>query len=414
MSQLHAVRQLITDACREMGLDQTLAERLADCKERIRLRFSPKLSSGRVENIIAYVVRHSTTLGAAKGGIRMAPGVDEDQICALAMEMTLKTALAGVPFGGGKSGIRMDPHKLSPDDKELVIREFTRAARRHIGPEIYVPAPDMGTSEVEMGYIKDTISYSEGCATTRGCYVTGKPLVLGGIPGRREATGYGVVLTIKAAAEKIGLELPKARIVVQGMGNVGGVAARLAVAEGCTLVAAADQFGAVAHPDGLDVDALLAHIRQTGSVKSFPGGQSLNPEQIYDIPCEIFVPAAIGGVLTAERAGRLKARIVAEGANGPTLLEADQILEERGLLVIPDILCNSGGVYVSYLEYTQETQHEQYTLETVNARLERQMLGKFEQVWQRAAESGRSMRSEAVRMAIDRLHQGVVSRGVMS
>jgi len=414
MSYLSSVCQLIESAGLELGIEPSLIARLTDCKERIRVRFSPRLSNRRVENIIAYVVRHSTTLGPAKGGIRMSAEVDEDQICALAMEMTLKTALIGVPFGGGKSGIRLDPLTLSHDDKERVIREFTRAIHRHIGPEIYVPAPDMGTGEAEMGWIKDTISYGEGGATTRGCYVTGKPLILGGIPGRREATGRGVVLTMKAAAERIGLELPKAQVIIQGLGNVGGVAARLAAAEGCTVVAVSDQFGAIQHPEGLDVAALLQHVKEQGGVTGFPGGRAIDPERIYDLPCQIFVPAAIGGVLNADRARRLRTRMVAEGANGPTLPEADPILEDRGILVIPDILCNAGGVFVSYLEYTQETQHEQYTLEEVNRRLDRQMLTKFEEVWNSSAQAGQTLRRTAIKMAIGRLYEGIISRGLLA
>lgn len=414
MSHLWAVRQSIVSASEELGIGRSMIDRLTDCKERIRVRFSPKLSDGHAHNVIAWVVRHSTTLGPAKGGIRMAPDVDEDTVAALAMEMTLKTALIGVPFGGGKSGIQLDPQSLTPEDKEHVIREFTRAMRRHIGPELYVPAPDMGTGATEMGWIWDTIGYSEGAAVTRGCYVTGKPLVLGGIPGRREATGRGVALTVREAATRLGLELGKCRFVVQGLGNVGSVTARILCEMGCTLVAAADHTGDVANPEGLDVNTLLRHVEQHGSLTDFGGGRSLAPEALYDVPCEIFVPAAIGGVLTGERAARLSARIVAEGANGPTLPDADSVFESRGIVVLPDILCNAGGVFVSYLEYTQETQHEQYTLEAVNDRLERGLLRKLDEVWTGAAQGGRSLRRQAVFMAIDRLQQGILSRGLMS
>ena len=415
MANLQAIRQLIITTCERLGMDASLVARLSDCKEVIRLRFSPMLhGSKRNPSINAFIVRHSLILGPAKGGIRMAADVDEAMVSALAMEMTLKCALIGVPFGGGKSGIRLDPLSLSCEDKEVVIREFTRSARRHIGPEIYVPAPDMGTSEVEMGWIKDTISYGEGFATTRGCYVTGKPLILGGISGRRDATGRGVVLTLKAAADRIGLPLRGARVVVQGLGNVGGTAARLASAEGAVIVAAADQFGAVAHPDGLDIEALLAHVGAGGSVRGFSGGRPIDGESLFDVDCDIFVPAAVGGVLTGERARRLRARLVAEGANGPTLPEGNDVLDARGITVVPDILCNAGGVFVSYLEYTQETQHEQYTLAAVNERLGRAMQDKFDMVWDVAVKEGITLRQAAVRLAIERLHEGLLSRGLLS
>jgi glutamate dehydrogenase/leucine dehydrogenase len=411
---LDSVHRSIRAAAARMGLDPVFAERMTDTKERIRLRFSPKLSDGKVHNIVAHIVLHSTTLGPAKGGIRMAADVNEDQVAALATEMTLKTSLIGVPFGGGKSGIAVDPRGLHSDDKEAIVREFTRAACRHIGPEIYVPAPDMGTSEVEMGYIKDCISHGDGFATTRGCYVTGKPVVLGGIPGRREATGYGVLLVIRAAAGDAGLNLLGARMAIQGFGNVGAVVAQCASREGIKVVAVSDAGGAVANPKGLEVAALASHARVAGTVAGFAGGMPLDPGSIYGVDCEILVPAALGGVLTAERAAAVKARIVAEAANGPTLAEADELLHRRGVVVLPDILCNAGGVFVSYLEYTQETQREQWTLEEVNARLEKRMSGRYAEVARRAEETGLSLRAAAVELSLARLHEGHVSRGVLA
>jgi glutamate dehydrogenase (NAD(P)+) len=411
---LASLHSTIRASAERMGLDSVFVERLTDCKEQIRLRFSPKLSDGQTRNIIAHVVRHSTTLGPAKGGIRMASDVNDEQVAALATDMTLKTALIGVPFGGGKSGIAIDPEQMRGDDKEIVIREFTRSARRHIGPEIYVPAPDMGTSEVEMGYIKDCIMHAEGYATTRGCYVTGKPVVLGGIPGRRDATGNGVMLTICAAAEKVGLEMSSARLAIQGFGNVGSVVARGAAREGATVVAVSDLRGAVHHPDGLDVEALWTHARATGSVRDFSGGVPIAPDEIFGIDCDVFVPAAVGGVLNRERAALVRARIVAEAANGPTLTEADEVLRERDVLTLPDILCNAGGVFVSYLEYTQETQHEQWTLEEVGGRLERRMGEKFQEVWRHSVDERITLRSAAIEMAIARLHEGHISRGALA
>lgn len=397
-----------------MGLDPVFVERMTDAKERIRLRFSPKLSDGMAHNIIGYIVLHSMTLGPAKGGIRMAGDVNEDQIAALATEMTLKTSLIGVPFGGGKSGIAMNPHLLQKDDKEAVIREFTRAACRHIGPEIYIPAPDMGTSEIEMGHIKDCISHGDGFATTRGCYVTGKPVVLGGIPGRREATGYGVMLVIRAAAEPIGLNLGKSRMVIQGFGNVGSVVAQCALEQGVTITAISDASGATWNPDGLDIPALSRHAKQAGTVAGFEGGKPIDPDSIYGIECDIFVPAATGGVINSGRAAVVKAKIVAEAANGPTLSDADDLFQARGIVVLPDILCNAGGVFVSYLEYTQETQRGQWTLDEVNHRLETRMTAKFGEVMRHSVNQGLPLRAAAVEMALAHLYEGYVSRGLLA
>jgi glutamate dehydrogenase (NAD(P)+) len=411
---LEAITGLIASAGERLNVPESIIRRMCDCKERIRVRFSPKLSSGEVRNLMAWVVRHSDTLGPSKGGIRMSAQADEGQVMALAAEMTLKTALIGVPFGGGKTGICIDPAELSPADKEIVIREFTRACRRHIGPEIYIPAPDMGTSEQEMGYLKDCISHSEGNATTRGCYVTGKPVILGGIPGRREATGCGVVLTLKRAAEHLGLPLCGARVVVQGFGNVGSVAADYAARQGCLLVAISDRYGAVRNPSGLDLKRLTEHATRSGSVWGFNGGEPFDADAIYEEACEVFIPAASGGMITAARAAALQARIVAEGANGPTLPEADEVFARRGVLVIPDILCNAGGVFVSYLEYMQETQREQWSEREVHERLETHLGQRFEEVWTYAETQQISLRQAAIELAVQRLYDGILSRGLYS
>ena len=383
-------------------------------KECIRLRLSPQLRDGQIHNITAYVVRHSDILGPSKGGIRMSSLVDEDMVRSLAMEMTLKTALIDVPFGGGKSGICIDPTDLHPDDKETIIRSFINHALRHIGPEVYVPAPDMGTGEREMGFIKDSIAYGEGHATTRGCYVTGKPLILGGIPGRREATGYGVVITLKMLAERRGLDLARSRVVIQGFGNVGSVAAQKLAELGTTVLAVSDVRGAIYRPGGIDIKALSRFVDQTGTVVGFPDAKIIKSDSFYNLECDLFMPAAIGGVLDRERASRIRARIIAEAANGPTTPEGDRVLAERGIDVIPDILCNAGGVFVSYLEYTQETQRDQWTLDDVNKRLERRMSSRFDAVWDLAEQDGTTPRTAAIKLSLERLMAGMRSRGYLS
>jgi len=408
-----SVHRAVEVAAARIGLPGEEVRRFLEPKEVIRLRLSPKLTDGHVDHVPVWIVRHSDTLGPSKGGIRMAANVDESMICTLALEMTLKTALIGVPFGGGKSGIRLDPRRLSDDDRERVIRSFANLARRHIGPELYIPAPDMGTSQRDMGYLKDSIAYGEGHATTRGCFVTGKPVVLGGIPGRGEATGAGVVTTLEAAAQRINLPMKGMRAVVQGMGNVGSVVAAELAQRGVILVGLGDVSGAIADPDGLDLAAVIDHLKHTGTLAGCTVGRPIPADDLLALDCDAVIPAAVGGVIDACLAGRLTARIVAEAANGPTLHEADAVLAQRGIVVLPDILCNAGGVFVSYLEYTQETQRDQWTAGEVRQRLRQRMLDCFDTVWA-AADNPHCLREAAMVLALNKLHEGLLSRGLLS
>jgi glutamate dehydrogenase/leucine dehydrogenase len=398
-------------AARRLGLSRDVQRRLAQPKEQITLQLHPVLPGGKRLDCTAYLVRHSDILGPAKGGIRLDAGVDMDSVTGLAMEMTWKTALAGLPFGGGKSGIVCDPSGLNAEGKEVLIRAFARAARRHIGPEVYVPAPDMGTAEAEMGYIRDCVSHSEGTAITRGCFVTGKPVVLGGIAGRREATGRGVVITLEQACCHLGLALEGLRIAVQGFGNVGAVAAGELHERGARLVAVADATGALFHADGLDAPALRAHTQTTGGVAGFPGAEALDPARFFQTECDVLIPAAAGSQIHAGNAGDIKARIIAEGANGPVTPEADDILRSAGRFVIPDILCNTGGVFVSYLEYTQETQRDQMTAAEVNMRLDERLASVFAEVLARSLEQSVPLRAAAMDLAVLRVLEGLRARG---
>jgi len=395
----------------EREFPSDLLEKIRAPRERSELLLTPEFSDGRRHSIRAFIVHHNRALGPCKGGIRMTPSVTLDEVTALAMEMTWKCALIGVPFGGGKSGIVADPERLSAHDKETLIRSFTRNAIRHIHPLVYVPAPDMGTNERDMGHIKDAISYSFGQATTHGCYVTGKPVILGGIPGRREATGRGVAMTTAAAMKRLGLELSGARVVVQGFGNVGAVAARALVELGARIVGVGDIHGAVYNPDGLDLVMLAEHVRQCGTVAGFAGGRRVPSAKLLTLPCEVLVPAATGNQITKDNAGQIQARVIAEGANGPTTPEADRILNKRGVFVIPDILCNAGGVFVSYLEYTQETQQEQMTEQEVRMRLEQRMQERFARVCETAEERKLPMRQAAMLVAVRRVVEAVVAHG---
>ena len=400
-------------AVERLKLEDNIARRVLESTEQIRVRIHPALPDGQMLHAEVYLVRHNDVLGPSKGGIRMTPTVTLEDITGLAMEMTWKTSLIGVPFGGGKSGIRYDPALMKPAEKEVLIRAFTRSLRRHIGPEIYVPAPDMGTNEGDMGHIRDCISYSSGVSITTGCFVTGKPVVLGGIVGRREATGNGVVATVAAACECMNLSLPKLRVAVQGFGNVGSVTAVAIANLGATLVAVSDMYGATCCKDGLDAEKLVEHVKATGQVAGFPGGTDIPRDAVLEADCDILIPAAADSVITEENAGRIRARLVAEGANAPLTPEADEILIDRNVFIIPDILCNAGGVFVSYLEYTQETQRDQMTRAEVDQRLERRMKTTFDQVYGHAQKTGITMHSAAMDIAVMRVVDGIFARGLL-
>ena len=382
--------------------------------ERIEMNFGPVMSDGEIHVIKAFIVRHSDGLGPSKGGIRMSPDVTLDDVTGLAMEMTWKCALIGVPFGGGKSGIVADPKALTDGDKETLMRRFATMGYRHIGPQVYVPAPDMGTNETHMGYIKDACCYSHGQATTPGCFVTGKPVILGGIPGRREATGRGVAISVVEALKVMGRDPEQATAIVQGFGNVGSHSAMALQERGVTIIGASDAHGALYDPNGLDVRSLAAHVTETGSVVGFKGGQVVDGGELLEMSCDVLIPAAAASQITAENAGRIRATLIGEGANGPTTPEADTILAERGVTVLPDILCNAGGVFVSYLEYTQETQQEQMTEEEVVTRLTKRMTEKLDLVWSLAQERRLTLRQAAMVHAVSTVCEARIARGYLT
>ena len=408
---LETSRHNIEAAAARCSLDEAILARLLSPKERLAVAINPKLPSGRVLHIDAFMVRHNDTLGPSKGGLRFAAGVTLDDISGLAAEMTWKTALLGVPFGGGKSGIRYAPELLTPDEKEVIIRSFVRAVHRYIGPETYIPAPDMGTNSTDMGHIRDCIAYSSGTSITNGCFVTGKPVILGGIAGRAEATGTGGVHLLAAACEPLGRNISDMRVALQGFGNVGSVVAREMSELGAKLIAVGDISGGTTNATGLDIAAFCDHIAANGAVKGFSGGTDIPAQAVLEIDCDILIPAATESVITASNAPRIKAAIIAEGANGPTTPAGDKVLADRGIFVIPDILCNAGGVFVSYLEYTQETQREQMTLEQVSQRLKERLCEKFDSVYDRSRGDGLAMRDAAMDIALARVVEGIQSRG---
>lgn len=411
---LKTAQHNLEQAVRRLKLNDQQAARLNDPKEKIEIALNPSLTSGKVMHIKAFISRHNDALGPSKGGIRMAGDVTCDDIVGLSMEMTWKTALIGVPFGGGKSGICIDPGQLSTDEKQAVIRSFTRSARRHIGPEIYIPAPDMGTNQQDMGHIRDCISYSQGISITSGCYVTGKPIILGGIVGRKEATGKGVVYTTLSACKVLGIEIQNARVAVQGFGNVASVAATDIADLGAKVIAVSDIQGGILDERGLDIKRLTAHFNSTGSLSSFDNASIITNEELLACDCDILIPAATQSQITSRNADKIKAKLIAEGANAPTMPDADKILNERGVFIIPDILCNAGGVFVSYLEYTQETQREQMTIEQVEKRLEGRMKARFLDVYEYHQENKMNMRDAAMDIAVKRVMDAVNARGLLA
>jgi len=396
-----------------LDLSPDVFAKIAEPREKIELTLTPVLIGNEMTIIKVFLVRHNDVLGPAKGGIRMTPTVTMDDITGLSMEMTWKTSLIAVPFGGGKAGIRFDPATVSPEAKEIVIRSFTRGVRRHIGPEVYIPAPDMGTNEVDMGHVRDCISYSNGTSITNGCFVTGKPVVLGGIAGRREATGKGVVYTTLEACDALGIDIKSARVAVQGFGNVGSVAADIIESCGAAVVAVSDVDCGLMNPDGIDIKSLIKHVRQNGSIKGFSGAVEIERDKVLEADCDILIPAAAQSQITGQNAGKIKAKIIAEGANSPTTPEGDDILNQRNVFIIPDILCNAGGVFVSYLEYTQETQREQMSGEQVEKRLSERMSNKFQEVYEYATDNGIGMRNAAMDIAVRRVVDGIYARGIL-
>jgi glutamate dehydrogenase (NAD(P)+) len=369
-----------------------------------------ELDDGTIAHFEGYRVQHNTSRGPGKGGIRFHQDVSLAEVMALAAWMSVKNAAVNLPFGGAKGGVRVDPRKLSRGELERLTRRYASEIAIIIGPTKDIPAPDVNTNEQVMAWIMDTYSMHEG-ATVTGV-VTGKPIQVGGSLGRREATGRGVFVVARAAAARIGLDLPGAAVAVQGLGNVGGVAARLFAESGCRVVAVQDHGGSVYREAGLDVPALLAHAAAAGSVRGFAGGEAIEPGAFWSVPCDVLVPAALEQQIGAANAGAIRARLVVEGANGPTTPEADDILRARGVTVVPDVIANAGGVTVSYFEWVQDFSSFFWTEEEINARLARILVEAFDAVWRMAEEKRTSLRTAAFIVACTRILEARALRGL--
>ena len=404
-----ALAQLDRTALR-LNLEPDIHERLRYPRRALVVSVPVLMDSGKTEVFQGYRVHHSTVLGPTKGGLRYAPDVNLGEVTALAMLMSWKCALIGLPYGGAKGGVSVDPHALSRRELEHLTRRYTAEIMLFIGPDLDIPAPDLGTDEQTMAWMMDTYSMTQGKSVPG--VVTGKPLIVGGSAGRREATGRGIVYAVYHAAHRLGQNLQGLKVVVQGFGNVGSVAARLLWREGCVVVGVGDVRGAIWNPHGFDVRQLEAHVAESGSVAGFPGSEPLGNADLLERPCDILVPAAVGSQLREDNADRVRATIVAEGANGPTTPEADAVLRDRGVTVIPDILANAGGVIVSYFEWVQGLQYYFWRESEITSRLQEVMTRAFNRVWALGAKEGTDLRTAALMEGVRRVAEGYRVRGL--
>lgn len=368
------------------------------------------MDNGTVAHFEGYRVQHNTSRGPGKGGVRFHQDVTLSEVMALSAWMSVKNAAVNLPFGGAKGGVRVNPKLLSLGELERVTRRYTSEIGVIIGPTKDIPAPDVNTDERIMAWMMDTYSMNEGSTATG--VVTGKPIALGGSLGRREATGRGVYTVGVEAAQKIGLSITGAKLAVQGFGNVGSVAAQLFVQAGAILVAVQDHSGTVFNGAGLDVAELQAHVQAHGGVAGFAAAQALDPDVFWEVDCDVLIPAALEGQITVHNAARIKARLLIEGANGPTTPEADDILAERQILVVPDVIANAGGVTVSYFEWVQDFSSFFWTEADINARLVRIMREAFEGIWQVAQAHRVSLRTATFIVACTRILQARELRGL--
>lgn len=398
------------EAAELLGLDDGMRKVLRRPAMELTVNFPVQLDDGRIEVFTGYRVQHSIARGPAKGGIRFAPDVSLDEVRALAAWMTWKCAVVNIPFGGGKGGVICEPHLLSEGELERITRRYTAELFEFIGPERDVPAPDVNTNDQTMAWIMDTYSMHQRHTVT--AVVTGKPLELGGSRGRTEATGRGCMFVSIEALKKLGLPVESARVIIQGFGNVGGMAARLMTRAGFKIICIIEWDGAVYNPHGLDIEGVMKHRRDTGSIRGFAEAEDVDKDEALLMDCDVLIPAARENVITSANAERIKAKILCEGANGPTTFVADSILSENKVFVIPDILANAGGVTVSYFEWVQDREGYFWSEKRVNKELEEIMVASFHDVTGYATKHHVNNRTAAYMLALDRVANAIRRRGL--
>ncbi len=401
--QLHKVAETF-------GIDERLVNVLQECKKAVEVSIPTSLDDGSVRAFRGYRVTHNVSRGPSKGGIRYHPDVTLDEVKALAMWMTWKCSLMGLPFGGAKGGVSCDPKKMSRGELERMTRRFTSEIINEIGPEKDIPAPDVGTNASTMAWIFDTYSMNKGHSVLG--VVTGKPLTIGGSLGREEATARGGLFCLESALEKQGRSMEGLTVAVQGFGNVGSFFAKFVAELGAKVVAISDSTGGIFNANGVDVAAAFVHKRSGGSLSELKGGDHITNEELVTIDCEVFAPCALEQVVTEENASDVKAKVIVEGANGPLTPAADDVLESNGVLILPDVLANAGGVVVSYFEWVQGLQEYFWKEDEVNARLNEIVRRAFDETWATYTDRKVSMRMAAYGLAVQRVAEATVTRGL--
>lgn len=405
-----AMSERFDRAAQVLGLDPDLYAVMRVPSREIKVYVPVKMDTGHIQVFEGFRVQHNFARGPAKGGIRYAPDVTLEEVKALSAWMTWKCAVVNVPFGGGKGGIICNPQQMSIGELERLTRRYTAELIDFIGPDKDVPAPDMNTNEQTMAWIMDT--YSMHARHTVTAVVTGKPVALGGSLGRREATGRGVLFCVNEAIKRFDLTPEKTSVVVQGSGNVGGIGAQLMHEQGYKVVGISDVGGGIHNPDGLDIPNVLSFLQDNRTLEGYPGAEQVTNKELLEIPCDVLAPCATENQITSENADRIKCKILAEGANGPTTPKADKILHDKGIFVIPDILANAGGVTVSYFEWVQDRMGYFWTENQVNSRLEEKMVASFNELSNFAARHDVDTRTAAYMLAIDRVAYDTRMRGI--
>jgi glutamate dehydrogenase (NAD(P)+) len=403
-------RSQLQRSCRLIDVSGSMLNVLQECKKAVSVSIPTRMDDGSVQVFEGFRVTHNVARGPAKGGIRYHQDVTLEETKALSMWMTWKCALMGLPFGGAKGGVVVNPKNLSVDELQRMTRRYTTEIINFIGPEVDIPAPDVGTGPREMAWIFDTYSMNKGYSVLG--VVTGKPLEIGGSLGRVEATARGAAFCIREALRKKDEGVAGRRIAIQGFGNVGRNLAVILVEQGATVVAVSDSTGGVHNPDGLDIAALVEHKREHGSVQGVPGADAMTNDEVLLVDCDVLAPCALEQVITGDNADKIRASIVAEGANGPVTPEADQILAERGVLVLPDVLANAGGVVVSYFEWVQGLQEYFWKESEVNAKLNDIVTRAFAETWAKQEELDVPMRQAAYAIAVGRVAEATITRGL--